>query len=136
MVGTLVNTWGEADDNAVILVRFTNAMAVLEGTWSTVDHGTPPGPIFYGSEGTIVGAQREGKRGICIIRERGAHGEFLAGDELPEGSRNPAEHLLHCLESGEALHETLAPELNLDAQAILEAGFRSAETGRVVKLPL
>jgi predicted dehydrogenase len=63
MVGTLVNTWGEADDNAVLLVRFSGAMAVLEGTRSTVDHGTPPGPIFYGSEGTIVGGQREGKKG-------------------------------------------------------------------------
>jgi predicted dehydrogenase len=136
MVGTLVNTWGEADDNAVLLVRFSGAMAVLEGTWSTVDHGTPPVPSSMAARAPLWAGSARGKRGIRIIRERGAEGEFLAGDALPEGSRNPAEHLLRCLESGDPLHETLAPELNLDAQAILEAGFRSAETGQVVVLPL
>jgi predicted dehydrogenase len=135
MVDTLVNTWGEADDNAVLLAHFPGAMAIIEGTWSTVDHGLPPGPIIYGSEGTIVGGQREGARGIRIIRERGTEGEFAAGDPLPEGYRTPAEHLLHCLDTGEPLHDTLAPELNLDAQAILEAGIRSAETGQLVELP-
>jgi predicted dehydrogenase len=136
MVDTLVNTWGEADDNAILVVRFPGAVAVLEGTWSTVDHGAPPGPILYGSEGTIVGARQEGARSIRTIRGRGAEGEFTTGDPLPEGYRTPAEHLLHCLETGEPLHETLAPELNLDAQAIVEAGFRSAETGQMVRLPL
>ena len=135
MVDTLVNTWGEADDNAVLVVRFPEAMAILESTWSTVDHGLPPGPILYGSEGTIVGARQEGARGIRIIRERGTEGEFITGDPLPEGYRTPAEHLLHCLDTGEPLHETLAPELNLDAQAILEAGIRSAATGQMVELP-
>jgi predicted dehydrogenase len=135
MMDTLVNTWGEADDNAVLVVRFPRAMAILEGTWSTVDHGLPRGPILYGSEGTIVGTQQEGTRGIRIIRERGAEGEFIAGTPLQEGHRSPAEHLLHCLETGEPLHETLAPELNLQAQAILEAGRRSAETGQLVRPP-
>jgi predicted dehydrogenase len=80
--------------------------------------------------------RRNGARGILIIRERGEEGEFIAGAPLADGYRTPAEHLLHCLETGEALHETLGPELNLDAQAILEAGFQSAETGQVVRLPL
>ncbi len=43
MKANLNSQWGDAEDNGVIVVRFPNAMALLEATWSTFDHGVPTG---------------------------------------------------------------------------------------------
>ncbi|MCL4508148.1 MAG: hypothetical protein M1296_01325, partial [Chloroflexi bacterium] len=50
----LNSPYGDADDNAIISVRFPNAIALLEATWTTQDHGIPTGPIVYGETGTLV----------------------------------------------------------------------------------
>ena len=44
-------------------------------------------------------------------------------DPLPEGKRNAAEYLIHCLETGEAIEGLCCPKVSRDAQEILEAGF-------------
>jgi predicted dehydrogenase len=38
MRANLDSTWGDADDNGAILVRFPQAMALLEGSWTTWAH--------------------------------------------------------------------------------------------------
>ena len=54
MRANLQSQWGTADDNAAVLVRFPSALALLESTWTTFDHGVATGPIVYGSTGTLV----------------------------------------------------------------------------------
>ena len=133
---TLVYDWSEVNDNGVVLVRYPDAMAILEGTWSTLDHGGVRGPILIGTEGTLVAAVRDGVRGVWLRRGDKAEPEFVAAEPHPDGVHALAKHFLRCLETGEPLHETLTPEFNLDVQAILEAGLRSSKTGQVVRLPL
>ena len=131
MRANLTSHYGDAEDNAVITVRFPNALAVLEGTWSSDIPGVPSGPIVYGTEGTLVGT----RGGVRIYTSRG-YGirdpdRVEEGEPLPTGRQTPAEEFVHHLETGEPLRPTLDPMQNLEVMAILDAGIRSAISGRI-----
>ena len=53
------------------------------------------------------------------------------GDPLPEGRATLAEEFIHHLETGDPLHPTLEMMQNLEAMAILDAGIRSAASGKM-----
>lgn len=126
----LDSTWGDAEDNAVILVRFPKAMAVWEGSWTTWDSGVPGGPIIYGETGTLVVETREGKP--VVRHERGGGRTTIYETEpLPQGRHDVAHEYIHHLETGEPLHPSLEMMFNLEVMAILDAGVRSAASGRV-----
>jgi predicted dehydrogenase len=137
MAANLNSHYGDAEDNAVICVRFPSAMAILEGTWTTWHTGVPTGPIVYGSRGTLVANQREVKgelRAVVEVYSSRGHGgepdDVVVGEPLPEGRGSEAEEFIHHLETGEPLHPTLQLEHNLEAMAILDAGIRSARSGK------
>lgn len=127
----LASHYGDADDNAVITVRFPRALAVLEATWSCVDHGIPTGPILYGTKGTMVVESREGRPVVKLIQGKGSEPRYVAPDPLPTGRQTLGEEIMHHLETGEPVHETLDARFNLDAEAILDAGIRSATSGKL-----
>ncbi len=139
----IASKYGDADDNGIITVRFPNALAILEGTWSTFTAGVETGPIVYGSKGTLVvsprkpgaGDHKPGVSAVEIYTTRGGHAgqpdEETEGDPLPEGRTTLAEEFIYHLETGEPLHATLDPRLNLEYMAILDAGIRSAQSGKV-----
>ncbi len=121
--------WGEADDNAVMITRFPSAIGLYEGTWTTRHHGVPTGPIVYGTEGTLVVERRD--QGQAIRLECGAgRTEWIDAEPLPEGRRTIAEEFIHHLDTGDPLNPLLDIPLNLEALAILDAGVRSAASGR------
>jgi len=126
----LQSQWGNAEDNAIVMVRYPNALALLEGTWTTRDHGVPTGPIIYGAAGTLV--VESGANGPQVRLERG-HGDttLFAAEPLPAGRHDLAHEVIHHLETGEAVHPTLDMRANLDYLAILDAAVRSAESGRL-----
>jgi predicted dehydrogenase len=130
MKANLDSQWGDAEDNAAILVRFPRAMALFEGSWTTLDHGVPTGPIVYGTTGTLV---VESKEGQPIVRLERGHGQttIYDGEPLPEGRGDVASEFIHHLETGEPLHPTLDMDFNLGAMAILDAGVRSASSGKL-----
>ena len=130
MRANLDSQWGDGDDNAAMIVRFPAAMALLEGSWTTWDHGVPTGPIVYGTTGTLVVESRDGKQ---VVRLERGHGQttIYPPDPLPEGRSNVAEEFVHHLETGEPLHPTLEPGLNVEVMAILDAGVRSAISGKI-----
>jgi predicted dehydrogenase len=129
--GNFTSHYGDAEDNAVITVRFPKAMAILEGTWSTWHSGVPTGPIAYGTKGTLV-ATREGVQVFTTRRyEIGEPDQLVEGEPLPEGRATLAEEFIHHLETGDPLHPTLDMMFNLQAMAILDAGIRSAASGKL-----
>ena len=131
MKANLLTPYGDAEDNAVITVRFPNALAILEATWSCPDHGVPTGPLIYGSEGTIV-VERSGDRQVVTVRRgRGSEPEVVASDSLPEWRETLGKDVINHLTTGEPMHETLGLDFNLDAMAILDAGIRSAASGKL-----
>jgi predicted dehydrogenase len=130
MRANLDSHWGDADDNAVIIVRFPQALALLEGSWTVLDHGVPTGPIVYGTTGTLVVEQRGEKAGVRLERGRG-QSDFFTPDPLPEGRDTLANEFIHHLETGEPLHTSLDMHFNLEVQAILDAGVRAADSQRM-----
>ena len=130
MMANLDSHYGDADDNAVITVRFPSALAILEGTWTTVNTGVPNGPIFYGSEGTAV---INGGSRLEVYKERHSEEPSAVFEDLslPEGREDLASEFIHHLETGHPLHPTLDLRINLDAMAILDAGKRSAASGKL-----
>lgn len=121
--------YGDAEDNAVIIARFPSAMSILEATWSTVNTGVPHGPIIYGTTGTIV----VDGTSLYVYKERGNKNPTHVYEDLtlPEDRNTVAKEMIHHLETGEPLHPTLDIPLNLDAMAILDAGIRSAKSGKM-----
>ena len=128
--GNLNSSFGDADDNGAMVVRFPSAMGLFEGSWTTVDHGVPYGPIVYGTTGTLVMETRDGDR---IVREEHGGGDTTIHkpEPLPEGRHDVAHEYIHHLETGDALHPTLEMMFNLDAMAILDAGLRAADSGKL-----
>jgi predicted dehydrogenase len=131
--------FGDADDNAIITVRYPSALTILEGSWTTWSVGVPTGPIVYGTRGTLVASRKlvDGQRvpavEVYTSREHGLAepDQVLEGDPLPEGRETLAKEFIHHLETGEPLHPTLEMSFNLEAMAILDAGIRSAASGKL-----
>jgi predicted dehydrogenase len=123
--------YGDAEDNAIITVRFPKSLAILEGTWTTWNAGVPTGPIVYGTKGTIVATHEGAKVYTTRTYDFGEPDLVVEGDPLPEGRATLAEEFIHHLETGEPLHETLGMMFNLQAMAILDAGIRSAASGKL-----
>jgi glucose-fructose oxidoreductase len=131
----LTSHYGNAEDNAVITVRFPKALAILEGTWTTWHVGIPNGPIVYGTQGALV---PDGRTAVKVYTSRGYDpnqpDQVIEGDPLPTGRATLAEEFIHHLETGDPLHPTLDMDFNLEAMAILDAGIRSAASGQVETL--
>ena len=130
MRANLQSQWGTADDNAAVLVRFPSALALLEGTWTTFDHGVATGPIVYGSTGTLV---VEGGADSPQVRLERGHGDttVYTAEPLPAGRHDVAHEMIHHLNTGEPVHPTLDMQANLEYMAIIDAAARSCESGRL-----
>ena len=129
MRANLNSKWGDADDNGVMIVRYPDAMAILEGSWTTQHPGVPSGPIIYGTGGTLV-LDSMGTDPILRLEQSGKDTEFIAIESLPSGRTDVAEELIHHLQTGDPLHHSLTAEFNLEVMAILDAGLRSATSGK------
>jgi len=139
LAANLTSQYGDAEDNAVITVRYPRALAILEGTWTTWHVGVPGGPIAYGTHGTLVLNRRYGADGPIQVVEvyvSRSHApaepdQVVEGDPLPIGRETLAHEFVHHLETGDPLHPTLDMMHNLDVMAILDAGIRSVHSGQV-----
>ena len=121
--------YGDAEDYATITARFPGGVAILEGSWTTRNTGVPSGPILFGFEGTIVADNNEVR--VYKTRHTDKPDAVYTPDPLPVGRATLGEEVLHHFDTGEPLHPTLAFDLNYDAMQILDAGIRSAESGKM-----
>ncbi len=129
MSANLNSPWGKADDNGTIVARFSKAIGVFEGSWTTQDPGVPGGPIVYGTAGTLVVDEWGEQPAVRVAKGRGQTTSY-GGLPLPEGRQTIAEEFVHHLETGEPVHPTLDMRFNAEVTAILDAGVRSAGSGR------
>lgn len=130
MRANLNSQWADGDDNGAMIARFPGAIGLFEASWTTWDHGVPNGPIIYGQKGTIVVETAGGQRRVRL--ERG-HGQTSIFDPapLPPDRDNIAREFIHHLQTRQPVHETLDLLFNLEAMAILDAGYRSCASGKV-----
>lgn len=128
MAANLGSPFGNADDNAVITVRFPETIAILEASWTTYHSGIPHGVVLYGTHGTIVVTGNEAR--VYTDRNSSDPTAVHHGDPLPEHRNTLAKEMIHHVETGEPLHPTMDLPVNLHAMAILDAGIRSTESGK------
>jgi hypothetical protein len=88
-------------------------------------------PLVYGSEGSI---------GVCcgkiVIQRPGKEEEALTPPPTEYPKRTAPEYLLYCIENKVPVEGFCSPKVSRDAQEILEAGLRSANTGQTLTLPI
>ncbi len=121
--------YGDAEDYGTITARFDDAIAIIEGSWTTVNRGTPSGPIVFGLKGTLVTDGNEVR--IYDKRHSTTPSAVYQAEPLPEDRNNIAKEFISHLENGTPLHPTLDMENNLNAMMILDAGYRSSVSGKL-----
>jgi predicted dehydrogenase len=143
-IGRLQKDYVDVDDNAVLLLRYPRAMAVVEATWTANGPVPDGGPAIWGRDGTLVvrrrPARREGERGgqgivVRITRDQ-PDGEPLEPPPLPDGERSAVGYFLSRLASDRPIEGLVSAEIGRDTQEVLEAGLIAAREGREVSLPL
>lgn len=132
MAGRLVKTHLPVDDNGILLLRYPHAICRLEMTWTEAVSGRPAHDIaVYGTEGTLViGAE------VWLYTRKKPEGTCVPLDDLPRGERDPFEYFARCVQKGEDPQGLCNPDLGRATQEIMEAGLRSATTGREIALPI
>ena len=128
MRANLNSHFASADDNGLVMARFPNAVATIEGTWSVLNAGAEVPLRVFGSEATMTIYRDR----VEIFRTRFGRepDETHEVETLPEHRDNFAKDLLNHLETGEPLNPLLDVPMNLDAMALMDAGIRSAESGK------
>jgi predicted dehydrogenase len=130
MRANLDSSWADAEDNAAILVRFPEALAVIGGSWTTWHHGGPSGPVVFGTKGTLIVEFESPEPCVRVERGYGA-AENVQAEPLPPGRTSVAEELIRHLDTGDPVHATLEAQFNLEAMAVLDAGLRSSRSGKL-----
>jgi predicted dehydrogenase len=143
-IGRLQKDYVEVDDNAVLLLRYPGAMAVIEATWSSNGPVPDSGPVIMGRSGTLVvrgkKALREGESAasgvVELIDDANPSGRALGPRPLPEGERNATDYFLSRLRNDRPFDGLVSWRVGLDTQEILEAGLIASASGIETALPL
>lgn len=125
----LTKTDISVEDNAAITLIYDKRFAVTEASWSQIP--SYHDAVYLGTKGTLW--TEEGT--MWVAREDGQKTQ-LPVEPLPDGQRNGPECCLTCLDTGETPADVCSARVSRDAQEILEAGLRAAESGVRVSLPL
>jgi predicted dehydrogenase len=135
MAGRLATDAITVDDNAVIVMQWSHALAVTEASWTQIGEVASGTAVFYGSAGTLVVEPGADGRVLLATRDQPA-GAVVEAPEPPDMQRNASAHFLSRIALGAPITGLCSPEVGRDAQEILEAGLRSTASGQAVSLPL
>jgi len=118
--GIFTKEYPVPDDNAVLVLRYPRATAVLEATWSQVGTDGSGNPILYGTDATATVID-----GKLRIHRKGEEARYEEPPPLPEGERNPAEYFLRCIRENRPPEGMVSPEIGYMAQYIVDTLFHS-----------
>lgn len=126
--------YSDTEDYAALTIKFPDAVGILEGVWSTFASGTPTGPTVWGTEGALE-INYAGEFCVKLFQEKFAvkPTRIFRPDTsvLPKGRSSIEEEVLHYLDTGLPLQETLSLKRNLEIAAILQAAEKAAKSRRV-----
>jgi len=128
----------DVEDNSVAILRFASGvLGVLDSKWGQIGP-MPFRSSFHGTEGTILTS-----RGGLKLYSRTAMPadltgwtEVSIGREPRPGIGSEPEYFVNCLLEDRPIEGAVSPRGARATQEVIEAAYRSAETGEVVKLPL
>jgi predicted dehydrogenase len=130
-----------SEDNAVVVLTYPRALALLEGSWTQIGGEPAFAMLVYGDAGTLIVHQpravREGQTAsvgrVQIVT--GDASRTLEPPALSPDERDGPTYFLSCLGNGREIDGPCAPGVARDVQEILAAALRSSAAGRRVDLP-
>lgn len=128
----------EVDEHCITVARYDCGLSKFETRWGTFTdpwtHQPQPkcGFVVVGAAGTV--SSYDGEPSIRVQTKSRPAGYDIPVDEINSPHRNPVEHLIHCLESGESLIGPLTSEMSLTGQQIVDTAVISAVEKRTVTL--
>lgn len=121
------------EDNAMLVLRYPDAMATSEASWTQIGKLSSYLTTIYGEEGTLLVEPRDGAKLFKATNEQENGVEVEVPDAAPE-LKSASAHFLWAIETGGDIHPLCDPVNCRDAQEILEVGRHSAKDQREVKL--
>jgi predicted dehydrogenase len=128
----------EVDEHSITIARYEAGLSKYETRWGTFTdpwtHQPQPkcGFVLVGSEGTISSYDFE--KTVRVQTKSDRAGRDIPVDTIAAPHRNPVEHFIHHLETGEPLLGPLTAEISRIGQQIVDAAIVSAREKRTVKL--
>ncbi len=123
--------YAASDDNGMIIAKYGHAFGVCEASWTQPVGYAGTNPVVYGSEGSI-GLHHD----QVLLQRPGKAEEAYAPPALAAPHRSGPEYFLYCLENNLPIEGYCSPIVSRNAQEILEAGLRAADTGVTQSVPL
>jgi predicted dehydrogenase len=133
MADTLVKPV-KSEDNAVLLLRYDDALCVSQATWTRFGPEPIHGPVINGTTGSVTVI---GRNQVKHCTQENPVGDIIDVPDLPEPhmQSGPA-YFVHALLNGTAIESPCDAAFNRDGQEILEAGKIAVQTGVTVNLPI
>ena len=130
-----------AEDNAVVVLRYPRALALLEASWTQIGGEPAFALLVHGDRGTLIVHQprpaAEGRTAgagrVQVVTAAGS--EMVDPPPLPPDQRDGPTYFLSRLRDGRPVEGLCAPEVGRDAQEVLSAALRSAAERREIALP-
>ena len=123
------------EDNALVVMTYPHGMATAEASWTQIGKLTAYTTAIYGSHGTLMVEPRQGGR-LLLATESDPEGSPIDIPDAPPELANAASHFCRIIQNETTPWILCQDRISRDAQEILEAGRRSAQSGREISLPL
>ena len=130
----------EAEDNAIVILKYPRTLALLEGSWTHIGNQPPYGLIVYGDRGTLLvhqpkathegGTAGLGQIEIVTLTDR----EMIDPPPLPADATDGPTYFLTRIRDRRPMEGLLSPTLGRDIQEVLSAALWSSQSGREVVL--
>lgn len=121
------------EDNAMLVLRYPDAMATSEASWTQIGKLSSYMTTIYGDQGTLQVEPREGAKLFKATNEQETGVEVEVPEAAPE-LKSASAHFLWAIETGGELNPLCDPIHCRDAQEILEIGRLAAKDKREVNL--
>jgi len=145
----------DVEDNAVAILRFANgALGIIDSKWGQVGLA-PVRTSFHGTHGTLTSGPRGTELYSTARPSMPDDWQPVDGSTLPGHGPTPADlqawqapvvarsgygseqrYFVDCLLNKQPIEGPTSPRVARDTQEVIEAVYRSAESGRAVQLPL
>jgi predicted dehydrogenase len=128
MRGTFMKDYPVPDDNGILVIKYPHTFVLSEASWTqTTKYAGSGNPVAYGQTGSIA---VDGDK-VLLYRPK-QDVEVITPPALVAPMRNAPDYLIHCIENDLPIEGLCSPIVCRDAQAIIAAGLKAADTGQTV----
>lgn len=131
----------ESEDNAIVILKYARALALLESSWTHIGSQPPYGLIVYGDQGTMLvhqpkatheGGVPSGPGQIEVVTREGSR--MIDPPPLPADATDGPTYFLTRVRDKRPIEGLLSPSLGRDVQEVISAALWASTSGREVWL--